>query len=58
LTQIKRVLPRDFGYSYMKSQCHDCCGVPLLRQGDNVIEGGLEKAEALNKQFTSVFTGY
>jgi len=28
----------------------------LLRHGNNVIEGDLDKAEALNKQFASVFT--
>ena len=43
-------------WSYIKSQHPDCCGVPSLRHGDNVIEGDLDKTEALNKQFASVFT--
>ena len=43
-------------WKYIKSLCKDHIGVPTLINNSKVITDSLEKAEALNNQFYSVFT--
>ena len=43
-------------WTYLKSKCQDSCGVSTLKSDTKIHLDRRDKAEALNKQFCSVFT--
>jgi hypothetical protein len=47
--------PKAF-WSFVKNLRQENLGVPALKEDDNILSESIDKAELLNKQFTSVFT--
>ena len=45
----------DYGFSYIKSQKNNYCGVAPLKQGNTTLSQPQVKAETLNKIFSSLF---
>ena len=47
---------RSFGLTYIKAIKKDNTSIPSLIHNDNILSEGPAKAEALNAQFSLVFT--